>query len=112
MAGRLAGSWQLAGELAGHLIHSAMQFSAIPAIRDLMHPVDCDYLLFDYCYYVVWHTSCTKRVKRDYFYLDYSFLVPRRLLILISMRVSRRPGIRILAPQFSSFRLFLARPLG
>jgi hypothetical protein len=55
-------------------------------------PVDDDYLLLDYYYFVVWRASCTKRVKRDYFYLDYSFLGSARLLILTSMRLSRRSG--------------------
>ena len=55
-------------------------------------PVDDDYLLLDYYYDVVWRASCTKRVKRDYFYLDYSFLGSARLLILTSMRLSRRSG--------------------
>ena len=49
-------------------------------------PVDDDYLLADYYYYVVWSASFTKRVKREYFYLDYSFLDSARLLILTSMR--------------------------
>ena len=49
-------------------------------------PVDDDYLLLDYYYFVVWRASCTKRVKRDYFYLDYSFLGSAWLLILSSMR--------------------------
>ena len=55
-------------------------------------PVNDDYLLLDYYYFVVWRASCTKRVKRDYFYLDYSFLGSARLLILTSMRLSRRSG--------------------
>ena len=54
-------------------------------------PVDDDYLLLDYYYYVVWGASCTKRVKRDYFYLDYSFLGSARLLILIGMRPNLSP---------------------
>ena len=49
-------------------------------------PVDSDYLLLDYYYFIVWRASCTKRVKRDYFYLDYSFLGSAWLLILSSMR--------------------------
>ena len=53
-------------------------------------PVDDDYLLLDYYYFVVWRASCTKRVKRDYFYLDYSFLGSARLLVLTGMRLSRR----------------------
>ena len=54
-------------------------------------PVDDDYLLLDYYYYVVWDVSCTKRVKRDYFYLDYSFLGSARLLILTGMRPNLSP---------------------
>ena len=54
-------------------------------------PVDDDYLLLDYYYYVVWGASCTKRVKRDYFYLDYSFLGSARLLILTGMRPNLSP---------------------
>ena len=57
-----------------------------------MHSVDDDYLLLDYYYEVVWRASRTKRVKRDYFYLDYSFLGSAQLLILTSMRLSRRSG--------------------
>ena len=49
-------------------------------------PVDSDYLLLDYFYFIVWRASCTKRVKQDYFYLDYSFLGSAWLLILSSMR--------------------------
>ena len=49
-------------------------------------PVDSDYLLLDYYYFIVWRASCTKRVKRDYFYLDYSFSGSAWLLILSSMR--------------------------
>ena len=56
-------------------------------------PVDDDYLLLDYYYYVVWGASCTKRVKRDYFYLDYSFLGSARLLILTGMRLSKRSEV-------------------
>ena len=30
-------------------------------------PVDYDYLLLDYYYYVVWGAFCKKRANRDYF---------------------------------------------
>ena len=56
-------------------------------------PVDDDYLLLDYYYYVVWGASCTKRVERDYLYLDYSFLCSAWLLILTGMRLSRRSEV-------------------
>jgi len=59
--------------------------------RQKLLPVDHDYLLLDYYYYVVWSASCTKRVKRDYFYLDYSFLGSARLLILTGMRPNLSP---------------------
>ena len=67
-------------------------------------PVDDDYLLLDYYYFVVWRASCTKRVKRDYFYLDYSFLGSARLLLLTGMGLSRRSEvwtIREIEPKFS-----------
>ena len=62
-------------------------------------PVDDDYLLLDYYYFVVWRAFCTKRVKRDYFYLDYSFWGSARLPILTSMRLSRRSGTWKIEPE-------------
>ena len=49
-------------------------------------PVDYDYLLLDYFYFVVRGGSCTKRVKQRFRLLDYSFLGSAWLLILSSMR--------------------------
>ena len=77
--------------LAQRLVFQHSQGSNCKIMKKLL-PVDDDYLLLDYYYFVVWRASCTKRVKRDYFYLDYSFLGSARLLILTSMRLSRRSG--------------------
>ena len=77
--------------LARRLVFQHSQGSNWKKMKKLL-PVDDDYLLLDYYYFVVWRASCTKRVKRDYFYLDYSFLGSARLLILTSMRLSRRSG--------------------
>ena len=59
-----------------------------------MHMVDDDYLLLDYYYLIGWRYSCTKRVKRDYDYLDYLFLDSWGVLILSSLRLFGRCGIR------------------
>ena len=66
-------------------------FNSKPEKMKKLLPVDDDDLLLDYYYYVVWGASCAKRVKRDYFYLDYSFLGSARLLILIGMRPNLSP---------------------
>ena len=77
--------------LARRLVFQHSQGSNWNKMKKLL-PVDDDYLLLDYYYEAVWRAPRTKRVKRDYFYLDYSFLGSARLLILTSMRLSRRSG--------------------
>ena len=62
----------------------------IKTVRKLLS-VDDDYTLLDYFYFVVRSASCPKRVKQDYFYLDYSFLGSVQLLILTSMRPNLSP---------------------